>query len=462
MKKTQWHSCNVLQVGPETRQLWQFDARNGGFVLNREQTSFAGESLPSRIIRKDWRALWQRKLNIAWLAPEHVFLRVIHLPASDFNETLSMVELQLEKISPMPVAQVVWSIHVMPHAEGNLQTVIVLIVARNVVEEFLGQLEGQGYLADRLELPLVDQLQATPISEDGAWIYPEASGAGNMALVAWWYGGVLQNLDLITLPSTNRPEALKEQLLQMAWAGEMDGWLSGPPLWHLVTDAQTATLWEPPLRQGLEQPIELLTPLSAAELAALTAQRAAHAEAKSNLLPAEFLTRYQGQFFDRLWMRALFAVAGLYVIGVLIYGVALGVKTYSTQRIEKQVVALGPTYTNALQLKERYNVLKDRQELKFAALDCWNEVAKQMPDGLTLEGMNFTGGKRLILNGTAPNDKSQQITDFYAAMRKATVNNQPLFDETKLESSMLKVSDIAGSGNKRWDFALDLKRGETK
>src|SRR5262245_53001022 len=204
MKKTRWHSCNVLQVGPETRQLWQFDARNGGFVLNREQTSFAGESLPSGIIKKDWRALWQHKLNIAWLAPEHVFLRVIHLPASDFNETLSMVELQLEKLSPMPVAQVVWSIHVLRHAQGNLQTVILMIVARNVVEEFLGQLEGQGYLADRLEMPLVDQLQATPISEDGAWIYPEASGAGNMALVAWWYGGVLQNLDLITMPSTNR------------------------------------------------------------------------------------------------------------------------------------------------------------------------------------------------------------------------------------------------------------------
>ena len=42
-----------------------------------------------------------------------------------------MVELQLEKLSPMPVTQIVWSIQVLPHAEGNLQTVIVMIVARN-------------------------------------------------------------------------------------------------------------------------------------------------------------------------------------------------------------------------------------------------------------------------------------------------------------------------------------------
>ena len=147
-----------------------------------------GSRCPPALIAKDWRSLWQRKLNIAWLPPEHVFLRVAQFPVSDFDETLSMVELQLEKLSPMPVTQIVWSIHVLPHAEGNLQTVIVMIVARNDVEEFLGQLEGQGYLADRLDLPLLDQLQATPITSDGAWIYPGA--VGGKPRRRWWPGGM--------------------------------------------------------------------------------------------------------------------------------------------------------------------------------------------------------------------------------------------------------------------------------
>ena len=34
-----------------------------------------------------------------------------------------------------------------------MQTVVALIAARNAVEEFLGRLEGEGYLADRLEVP---------------------------------------------------------------------------------------------------------------------------------------------------------------------------------------------------------------------------------------------------------------------------------------------------------------------
>ena len=129
-KKAVVHACNVLQADVEPRQLWQFDARNGGFALNRQQTARPGESFSNRLIAKDWRSLFQRKLNVAWLPSEHVFLRVGQFPLSDFRETLAMVELQLEKLSPLPVAQIVWSIDLMPHPTGNMQTVIVLIVAR--------------------------------------------------------------------------------------------------------------------------------------------------------------------------------------------------------------------------------------------------------------------------------------------------------------------------------------------
>src|SRR5712671_6765793 len=83
-KKGPVQSCNVLQAEVEPRQLWQFDARNGGFTLNRQQTASPGEPLPARIIAKDWRSLFQRKLNVAWLPSDHVFLRVAQFPLSDF------------------------------------------------------------------------------------------------------------------------------------------------------------------------------------------------------------------------------------------------------------------------------------------------------------------------------------------------------------------------------------------
>ncbi len=182
-----WHSCNILQIAPDANFLWHFDAKGGGFALNREHRGALDQPLPSRSIAKSWSSLWQPRLNVAWLAPENVFLRIIELPKSNFEETLAMVELQLEKLSPMPVTQIVWTIHILSHrtapsrrseagaaaqAAGetkpeDLQTVVVVIVERSVVEEFLGKLEGRGFLADRLEVPMLDQLEATPATEDG-------------------------------------------------------------------------------------------------------------------------------------------------------------------------------------------------------------------------------------------------------------------------------------------------------
>ena len=451
-------SCNVLEVGPQARQIWQFDARGSGFVLNREQACLEGQDLPAHMVAKDWRSFFNRKLNIAWLPPESVFLRVTQLPRSDLNETLAMVELQLEKLSPMPVAQIAWSIHVLPHAEGNLQTVIVIMVERSVVEEFLGRLEGQGFLADRLEVPLLDQLQTTAITEDGAWIYPDYGGGKNTALVAWWYKGVLQSLDLLTMPGANRPAALKEQLMQMAWAGELEGWLISPPEWHLVADVGAAE-WEPALRAGLEQPIEILTPRPARELAALTARRSAQTEARANLMPPEFGLRYHQQFVDRLWMRGLLALGGLYLLGVAIYMGTLAYATYRTDGVESQVAQLGPTYTNAIQLRDRYKVLKERKELKFAGLDCWSTTARLLKENMTLESLNFSDGRRLNLAGTAPGDATKELYEFEGDMRRATTpSGEPLFDPNKGESIQFRVQGATAS----WSLSLELKRSEVQ
>jgi hypothetical protein len=384
---------------------------------------------------------------------------VIQLPRSDLSETLSMVDLQMERLSPMPVAQVVWSIQVLPHSEENQQTVIVLIAARNAVEEFLGKLEEQGCFADRLELPLLDLLAATPVKADGAYIYPQTEADRNTALVAWWYGGVLRNLDLISLPAANGPASLREQLTQMAWAGELDGWLTASPQWHLVADGATTGEWESALREGLQQQVQLIPRLAAPQLAAHTAARAAQAGSVTNLMPQEFATHYQQQFVDRLWMRSLGAIVAVYIVGVVIYLIALQFVLFQTRTVEEQVAAMGPTYTNALQLKAKFQVLNDRQELKFAALDCWSTAAGLLPKEATLDTYNFSDGKKLVLQGNAPSDQIQALIRFEADMRKAEINGQPLFDRDRGDSVSTRQT---GPSAVSWNFSLELKRSEVQ
>src|SRR6266850_4563462 len=223
-----WHSCNVLHAGKANRQLWQFNAGGNKFNLLRQESKLPGEPLSQKLVAKDWATLFQPRLNVAWLPADKVFVRVAQLPRADAAETQSMVELQLEKLSPLPVTQLVWSYELLPriqqgrlgeelnpHATGELQTVVVIMAARHHIEEYLGQIEGQGYLSDRLELPLLDELRATKVKRDGAWIFPSVGGREAICMVAWWYDGVLQNLSLIHLPrDETRAAILQEQLAQ--------------------------------------------------------------------------------------------------------------------------------------------------------------------------------------------------------------------------------------------------------
>ena len=467
-----WHSCNILQIASDANRLWQFDARGGGFALNREHRGALDEPLPARSIAKSWSTLWQPRLNVAWLSPENVFLRAIELPKSNFEETFAMVELQLEKLSPLPVMQIVWTIHILSRrsearaeapASGetkaeDLQTVVVVIVERGVVEEFLGKLESRGYLADRLEVPMLDQLEATPATEDGAWIYPVALAGQSAALVAWWCGNVLRNLSFVVLPPAgDRAKTLKSQLAQLAWAGELEGWLTAPLIqWHLVADPAVATEWENALREGLNEPVQVVAPLPPGELAARTAQRAAAADSHAALLPAEFPLRYHQQFVDRLWLRGLMAAGVLYAIGVVIYFCATGVLAYRTRGVERQAAALSGSYTNVMELKARYDVLRERQDLKYAALDCWKVVAERLPESITLQRFSFADGKKLSLSGTASTDRVNTLFDFNTAMQKATNNSRPMFNPGGGEPVNPRIT----ANKATWNFSLQLQHTE--
>ncbi|HEY1662375.1 MAG TPA: hypothetical protein VGI03_08150 [Verrucomicrobiae bacterium] len=460
-----WTSCNILQIAPEANRLWQFDAKGRGFVLGREQKAVDGAPLPSRMVGKSWSSLWQPKLNVAWLPPEEVFLRVVELPKSNFDETRSMIELQLEKLSPLPVNQVVWTIHILPgathkpegeNAAGELQSVVVVIVSRAAVENFLGKLEDRGFLADRLETPLLDQLEMSPPTEDGAWVYAGTHGKES-ALVAWWFGGGLRNLGLVVLsPDRDRAQTLKEQLSQIYWAGEVEGWLTGKPTWHLLADPVNAADWETWLRTAVGEPVKVTHPLPAAELAVRTALRASTAGPGLALLPEEFTTRYHQQFVDRLWLRGLIATGIIYAICVVIYLASTDVLAHKAQVVQDQVAAISNNYTNALQLQARYEVLKQRQQLEYAALDCWDIVAQQLPADLAIQRFSFDNGEKMSLSGVCTSDQIGLISDpgkFYDAVRKAQNGSQPMFEPDAVEPLIWNQSGNSIS----WRFTLQLK-----
>jgi hypothetical protein len=468
-KNRRWSSCNLLHIAPDAKRLWRFDAKGRGFVLGREQRVPHAEMLPAGWIAKSWSSLWQPKLNVAWLPSESVFLRVVELPAASADETFSMVELQLEKLSPIPITQIVWTMHVLgthqsvAKADGtveSLQTVVVVVASRAMVEEFMGRLERDGFLADQLEVPMLDQLEAVGPKTDGIWLFPLTIGGQNAALVAWWFGGAWRNLSLVALPPAgDRAAELKNQLGLLAMAGEVDGWLTAQPQWHLVADPVNATEWEQLLRAAVNEPVQVVAPPSPAELARRSALRAATSASRVQLQPVEFSLHYREQFFDRLWLHGLGYVGLLYAIGLVIYFCAVGWEGYRAHGVESQVAAISGSYTSAMQLQAKLGVLQERSKLKFAALDCWQIVAEELPSSITLQRFSLANGQKLTLSGTAPQDQVNTLFDFNTTLKKKIVNHQPVFDP--LLGDNVNPRNVAPNLYS-WNLSLELLHTEAE
>ena len=206
-----------------------------------------------------------------------------------------------------------------------------------------------------------------------------------------------------------------------------------------------------------EGPITLVNSLAVRELAALNVQRLARAESNANLMPPEFSARYKQQFIDGLWMRGLAALGVLYFIGVAIYFGALEVVKFNKGRVDDQVKGMTGSYTNALQMKARIQVLQEQADLKYAALDAWKAVTENLPQELTLQGLNFSRSGKVTISGFGSEDV--KVVDFIEALGKVSQNNRPLFGKVAQQSLQVRPGAL-GPRTVFWGLDCQLQTTE--
>jgi len=100
-------------------------------------------------------------------------------------------------------------------------------------------------------------------------------------------------------------------------------------------------------------------------------------------------------------------------------------------------------------------VMQDQLDLQYAALDCWKATADNLPSELTLENLVFERGRTLRLFGNAAASDVEKLQQFNQSMRDVVVKGQPLFGNVTAPGSQRRGEQIT------WNFACDLKRGET-
>ena len=429
-KKTKWSSCNLLESATEGSRLCQFSVSSKKVKLSGDLRVADLIELPAKAVGKDWSDLLRRKLNIATLPPEKVFLRVVELPECEPDELLPMVEFQIEDLSPLPMAQAVWSAEAVPGStgtEGN-QTVLVMIAERGVVEGHLDELEAVNYLADRVEVPLLRELVPGEPREDGAHIQLVQGADSVLALVSWWFDGRLRDVNSFNLPdiAASRDE-LVEKINSVALAGEVAGWMPDEPACHLAKRGDVAADWNTALAKCFGR-IREVEPMSEVDLATAAVEFTARTTAPGLMLQ-DYSARNRQRFQDGLWMQGIKGAVALMLIGLCVFFAYGSWLQSDLDDLNQQVKVQGLQYTNALSLKAKMQTLKKQEALKTAALNAWSEVAIGLPGELKFTQLMFSSdrtlegntSRKLRIVGTADAGKETFIDDYNLALTRIEV-----------------------------------------
>ncbi|MCH2385909.1 MAG: hypothetical protein MK293_11710 [Pedosphaera sp.] len=443
-KKTKWSSCNLLEPATEGSRLCQFSVSSKKVKLTGDLRVAEGDDPPAKAVGKDWSDLLSRKLNIATLPPEKVFLRVVELPECEPDELLPMVEFQIEELSPLPMAQTVWSAEAVPGsagAEGN-QTVLVMIAERGVVEDRLDELEAVNYLADRVEVPLLRELVPGEPREDGAHIQLVQGADSVLALVSWWFDGRLRDVNSFNLPDTAASrDALVEKINSIALAGEVAGWMPDEPACHLTKRGDVAGDWNAALAKCFGR-IREVEPMSEVDLATAAVEFAARTTAPGLMLE-DYSARNRQRFQDGLWMQGIKGAVALMLIGLLGFYVYGSMLKGTLDEKQELVTVRSNQYNGALLLKAKVETLEKQKALKYAALEAWHKVSTGLPGELKFTELAFASGRtldgntsrELRISGAADAGKATLIDDYQEALtRMERSDGKALFSSVRAET----------------------------
>ena len=466
-------SCNVLTLSPSgTRTAWRFQVKSGEPVAQGPVPMESGKPLPTVLVGNDWRRLLQPRIDVAWLPADSVFVRAVELPSASAEEIPGMIEFQLERLSPLPPAQVVWTVETVsaePVApavsagEGSgspapMMTAWVTLVSRTAVEEWLERLKAEGYVADRLEFPLLRELRDCRPRADGVWLIVDSAPDARVVLAGWFLEGRWREIGLLRIaPGSEGATSLVDQLTRVAWAGEWHGWLNALPQVTVVAEETVVEELKSALSEWSGQPVLSQSRLEPARIAELSARHQL-LDSPRSLVPEDLALSRRNEFIDGLWIRALSVAAVMYLAFVFCFMMALKVQEYRLDTLRDEGNAIAGSYTNALQTKAQVAILQDQVALRFAALDAWRAAVEALPETLNLSQLDFTRGRALELTGTVNADNTAEVTKYNSELKKLELNGQPLF--ARVEPATFFPAQGPG-GSVRWGFKAELKRAES-
>ncbi|NOU36012.1 MAG: pilus assembly protein PilM [Kiritimatiellaceae bacterium] len=402
-----------------------------GFFQQKNAPLFPSEVLSG--IRRNFRGV----VTVS-LPSSQLLMRILELPSTSAQELRSMVELQMDQISPFPVDQLTVSYEVLKQTENHSR--VLAVAAQRKTVDTLGDL----FKAQNVYIRSLD-------AEVLAWwslliAYGQVPCQGRVVLILEEHtefsmivvdDGVPVCFRSLELFHDFTDETVMHEIVE-----EMHYTLLSLEAEYGHRDGCALEVWSE--TKFPEQLINLLKehcggsvnlhelnsiPPVSEGLALRTAERRLH---HAELVPREWIELQRRNRLIKVGTIAAITVLSVWLAVITITGAVFSLQQASYNRVRKEAAKYEGPARAAQAAREEMLSLEKYADRSHSALECLREVSTALPDGVEIASFTYKKGEAVSLRGSSA--QAESVYDFFQKLGASGifsgVKDQPVSTRT--------------------------------
>lgn len=378
-----------------------------------------------------------------------LLMRTMEFPTADPVEIESMVDFQIDKISPFPLDQLAVAHEIVQETESG--ALVLMVAAKRDCIDAIGETFGQkGVHIHSIDARILGWLHLLKDKEHIAGSGCETlffDDGIDFALAVLLDGVPLAFRSLPShLTADDAAEDLIDEISYTLTTLDLEYDLPAPTAIDFWSMEEPSMKMTSELRQKTGLALHLhdlstLPPLSEGII-----ERARNNDSRIELIPREWIEHQKSKRLKKKFIVMSSSIAAVWLLTLIVLVSIFQTRAIALSHVQKKAATIAPQADQALENRRKLKALRNYADRSDSALECLREVTRLLPPtDIEFASFNYSKEKGVTLRGSA--DSESAVYDYFGSLSKSD-----LFTELKNQS----VNERVTKGERRAVYTVTL------